>query len=314
MKRLTPLLVLIFAACTPAESVSLISYPTGTPPQLPTSTATPTLPAVTPPTPTQTPFPTIAIPTLTPYPDDDVFAIGESVEGRSIAVWQFGSGSRPIVLVGGIHGGYEANTIVLADQFIEYFRANPDDILPGLRIDIVPSANPDGIERGSGLQGRFNANGVDLNRNWGCEWSDTAFLRDIEVDPGPRPFSEPESFALREYFMTADPLAVIFYHSALGAIFMGECNDAGLADWMGTLLAESTGYPYQDEFTYYEVTGDATNWLAERGIPAAVIELTTRTDSEFEQNLAGVLALQCYWVQRTPGVNLTDPHIIRLCA
>jgi hypothetical protein len=114
-----------------------------------------------------------------------------------------------------------------------------------------------------------------------------------------------------------EPAAVIFYHSALGAIFMGHCADCDSDGWMGRLLAEATGYPYERSFTYYDVTGDASNWLAERGIPAAVVELESRDAPEFERNLAGVIALQCYFVLQGVGgeeaFERLDEHVQRLC-
>jgi hypothetical protein len=90
---------------------------------------------------------------------------------------------------------------------------------------------------------------------------------------------------------------VIFYHSALGSIFLGSCggSEPG-ADWLGDVLADATGYTYETSFEHYEVTGDASNWLAERGIPAAIVELYTREFPEFDRNLPGVMALQCYLI------------------
>ena len=262
-------------------------------------------------------YPTLILPTLTPFPDDTLFSIGQSVEGQPIWAWQFGDGPHTIVLVGGIHGGYEGNTVVLSEMLVNHFRGHSEDVLPGIKLVIIPAANPDGLLRGDGLEGRFNANGVDLNRNWGCDWSDTAYLRDIPVDPGPRPFSEPESLALRSYFVAEPPDVVIFYHSALGSIFLGGCGDGGPGmSWLGDLLADSTGYVYQTSFDHYEITGDATNWLAERGIPAAIVELNTREFPEFDRNLPGVMALQCYLV----GVDLAassgspDPVLLERCA
>lgn len=269
------------------------------PVDLPQATGTPITMDVAPPA-------TLILPTLTPFPDDTLFAIGQSYEGRTIWAWQFGEGGRTITLVGGIHGGYEGNTVVLAEQLIEHFRRSPQTVLPGIRLVIIPAANPDGLERGSSFQGRFNARGVDLNRNWGCEWSETAVVRTRAVDPGPRPFSEPESLALRSYFLSDQPDAVIFYHSAVGAVFMGECGNRPAADWMGKLLAGATGYPYMSDFEYYDVTGDASNWLAERGVPAAVIELTTHEETEFEENLAGVMALQCYFAFEEAAAGVID--------
>jgi len=242
-----------------------------------------------------TPTYTFVLPTLTPYPEDRRFSLGQSVEGRDIWAWQFGQGPRTIVLVGGIHGGFEGNTVVLSEEIVDYFRQHPEDILPRMRLVIIPVANPDGLRRGIDIEGRFNAHGVDLNRNWGCEWSPTAVLRDIQVNSGPRAFSEPESLALRSYFVAEPPDAVIFYHSAAGGIFLGQCRDTLPPVWLGKLLRDATGYPYHTEFNYYEVSGDATNWLVERGIPSAVIELYSKDDTEFDINLKGVMALQCYF-------------------
>ncbi len=298
----TPLLLIVACRSSPAlpERIESVggSYPAL---KMTTPTSFPTidpLPTGTPESPTA--FPTLILPTLTPYPDDVRFSIGQSWEGRDIWAWQFGEGPRSIVLVGGIHGGYEGNTVVLVEQLVNHFRRNPDEVLSGIRLVLIPVANPDGLVRGSELEGRFNGRGVDLNRNWGCEWSSTAFLRDIPVDPGPRPFSEPETMALRAYFVAEPPDAAIFYHSAIGGIFVGACGDQPGALWLGDLLEETTGYPHQT-FTYYDVTGDATNWLAERGIPAVVIELYTRDDPEFARNLAGVMALQRHFAPEGAG-------------
>jgi hypothetical protein len=283
------------------------------------STAPPTLDV---PLPGQTPTPTVVsgaaltLPSPTPYPDTARFSIGLSVEGRDLWAWQFGEGPHTVVLVGGMHGGFEGNTVELAEELTDYFQFHPTAILPGVKLVIIPSANPDGFERGSGIEGRFNANGVDLNRNWGCEWEPTALLQDVEVDPGPRPFSEPESLALRAYFITKPPDAVIFYHSAVGEIFLGQCGDKLEAEWLGDLLEEATGYTHQEDFTYYEVSGDASNWLAERGIPAAIIELYTKDETDYRINLAGVMALQCHFALIQAGqtsASLSDPILEQYC-
>lgn len=255
------------------------------------------------------------VPTSTTLPTPSLvegeFLIGESVNGEEIAGWRLrGSdeANTSIVLIGGIHGGYEANTIVLGERLLTYFRVKSSEILPEVELIIIPNANPDGLATGRNLSGRFNANGVDLNRNWGCDWSDTAYLGQREVDPGPRPFSEPESVALREFFIAEDPEVVIFYHSSLGGVFLGECGGGEAAIWLGETLSEATGYPLYEDFTFYQVTGDASNWLAERGIPAAIIELYTSDDAEFDANLAGVMAVQCLY-----GTPDTDAYE-RICS
>jgi hypothetical protein len=285
--------VATFVTATPRPTISIPE--TGTPP--PQNSA---------------PEATLILPTLTAYPDDRRFSLGQSVEGRDIWAWQFGEGPRTIVLIGGIHGGFEGNTVVLAEELVDYFRRHLNEVLSGVRLVIIPAANPDGLLRGSELEGRFNARGVDLNRNWGCEWSETAVLRDVEVDPGPRPFSEPETVALRMYFIAEPPDAVLFYHSAAGGIFPGQCGDTHPSTWLGELLETATGYPH-GQFGYYEVSGDATNWLAERGIPAVVIETYSKEETDFNINLDGVMALQCHFALEETGDDQLDPAIRRHC-
>ncbi len=257
---------------------------------------------------------TPSIPLPTPFPDTPTFSIGQSVEGRTISGWQFGDGATTLMLIGGIHAGYEANTVWLSNLLIQHFQRNPEDILPGIRLIIIPLANPDGIMRGDKMEGRLNARGVDLNRNWGCEWSEQAYLGDTSVNPGPRPFSEPETLALRTYFLDQKPSAVLFYHSAIGGIFLGACRGQSPGvEWMGKLLSRATGYPYERSFNYYQISGDATNWLAERGIPSAVIELLTKDQPELRENLNGVIALECHFVLEGVANARQLPAVQRLC-
>ncbi len=283
--------------CAPvyAQEEPLV-IPTLVTPVMLQSTTTPLPIAYTPPAPTPTITTTPTVDPTLAYSDQGQFILGQSVNGTEITGWRLRGSDQAevsLVLIGGIHGGYEANTVILAERLLTYFRINPDEILPEVELIIIPNANPDGLEAGRGLEGRFNANGVDLNRNWGCEWAETAYLGQREVNPGPFPFSEPETVALRDFFTVIEPNAVLFYHSQLGGIFLGECGSGEAALWLGETLSKATGYPLYDDFTFYEVTGDATNWLAERGIPAAVVELYTKEDAEFDANFAGVMALQC---------------------
>ena len=231
--------------------------------------------------------------------------IGFSAGGRAIEVFSFGEGPNHVVFVGGIHGGQEWNTVLLAHEIIDYFNAYRDDIPPGVTIDIIPVANPDGLFLVTGSAGRFepawvveptqggrfNARGVDLNRNWDCDWSASARRGGRSVDPGSGPFSEPESRALRDYFLALSPRAVVFWHSMANLVAPGGCDGSdGGSGRLAATYGEAAGYPV-GPFTAYEVTGDASAWLAGQGIPAIIVELATKERSESGQNLAGVLAV-----------------------
>lgn len=220
------------------------------------------------------------------------FEVGRSVEGRPITARRFGAGPRVLLLVGGIHGGWEANTVTLVEELIAHFEANPADVLPGLALVLLPAANPDGLARGRTAEGRFNANGVDLNRNWGCNWSAQAVWRNQEVSAGPRPFSEPETQALAALVRQLQPAAALFYHSAASGVFAGRCDGDHGSALLAQVLGEAAGYSYGQPFSAYRVTGTAPSWVDGQGIPAADVELQSGDDSEFARNLAGVMAVQ----------------------
>ena len=113
--------------------------------------------------------------------------IGHSVQGRAIDAYTYGTGSTTLLFVGGIHGGYEWNSVLLAYTFMDYLKANPDFVPDNLSITVIPSANPDAVFAVVGKEGRFiasdvstdtkvltsarfNSDNVDLNRNFACKW------------------------------------------------------------------------------------------------------------------------------------------------
>src|SRR5690606_26513914 len=158
-----------------------------------------------------------------------VVVIGRSEQNRPIYRYTFGDGPVHVVFVGAIHGGYEWNSALLAYQAIDYFALFPQDIPENITLHIIPTANPDGLFLVTGqegrfteadippgdplnlLPGRFNANGVDLNRNWDCRWSATAFFRDQAISGGSAPFSERETQVLRDFLTQPTIKAVVFW-------------------------------------------------------------------------------------------------------
>jgi hypothetical protein len=271
----------------------MLALETRLPRSIPTQQAT--SPAQSTPTVTLTSPSAGIVPAIVSRTDSTV--IGQSVEGRDIMAYRFGTGPRILMLVGGLHGGWENNTVALMNELIAHFDTNPQAILPDLTLVLVPVANPDGLVHGRVAAGRFNANQVDLNRNWGCDWSADARWRDEAVNPGEKPFSEPETSALSIFIQTQRPAVVLFYHSAADGIFAGHCGGDHGSMRMSQVLGEATGYSYGQPFTAYQVTGTAASWVDSLGIPSADVELISWTASEFERNLRGVMALQ-RWLSR----------------
>lgn len=237
--------------------------------------------------------------------------MGRSVKGRAIEAYLF---ERPredesvsVVIYGGIHGGYEWNTVLLVKRLIDHFRVHPEDIPEGCRIYLIPVVNPDGLHRITGgtpvgehdfssaflEDGRFNANGVDLNRNWDNRWKPDAYWRSRSVNAGEKPFSEPETRALRDFVSEVEPELVISYHSAANGIYYaGKHYSWEPARRFAEAYSEASGYPIpRGSLVGYRITGASTGYFYSKRIPAMVVELAGREGPEFEKNLRGLKAV-----------------------
>ena len=217
--------------------------------------------------------------------------LGQSTEGRDIIAYHIGSGEKEVVVVGGIHGGYSPNTTALVEELRAQYEimGAPN----GTRLTFIPLLNPDGAMRGDGAKGRFNANNVDINRNFDCEWSETGTWRSQEVSGGDAPFSEPESVAVRDYLLTHNITAVVVYYSSAGEVFASSCSGQTVPATIVLMntYADASGYTAKEVFDYYAVTGDMTNWLAKEGVPAISVLLTDHVETEFQKNLRGLTAI-----------------------
>ena len=328
------LFILVLTACAPAGTQA--SSPTADPVTDPTATVIPPITATSIPPASATPGPApksmtathvTIIPTLktpapqasaTPSPTQEVQSIGLSAGGRPLLAHRLGMGDIHIAVVGGIHGGYEWNSILLALRMLDYFRDNSSAIPAAITLHIVPNANPDGLFAVSGREGafepadiyadtvpgRFNGNGVDLNRNWDCRWSPTALWRDQLVTAGTSPFSEPENRALRDYLLENRPEVVIFLHSAAGAVYVSGCPDPHPpSEELALVYGRAADYPVYPLFDHYLITGDAGDWLTTQGIPSFTVELVTHEDLEYEKNMAGIVALMNF-VTAQPSITI----------
>ncbi|MEX1014752.1 MAG: M14 family metallopeptidase [Candidatus Paceibacterota bacterium] len=241
--------------------------------------------------------------------------IGTSAGGHDIVVNRYGQGENHVVFVGGIHGGYSWNTALVAYELIDYLENDPSIIPSNVEVSVIPALNPDGLVDVFGtssitpqvdaptteetIPGRFNANGVDLNRNFDCDWQANATWQDREVSGGSSAFSEPEAQALRDYIEENDPDAVVVWYAAADGVFASNCHNGVLDETLEitNVYADASGYPAYESFNFYEITGDAVNWLAKEGIPAISILLSNHQDVEWSKNRAGINALLEYFAE-----------------
>lgn len=243
-------------------------------------------------------------------PSKKVETIGTSVQGRSIRMHSFGKGNTHLMFIGGIHGGYEWNSVLLAYTFIDYLEKHPELVPKNITIDIIPSANPDGAYAVTGKEGffttedvsrdvkvleaaRFNANTVDINRNFDCMWQPTSQWRSKSVKAGTAAFSEPEAKAIKDVVLKHRPVSVIFWHSQSNAVYASQCESGILEETLNimNIYAKAASYPAVKTFDAYKVTGAAEDWLASVGIPAITVELETHTDIQWDKNFAGFKAI-----------------------
>jgi murein tripeptide amidase MpaA len=233
--------------------------------------------------------------------------IGTSAEDRDITAYHYGTGDKELLFIGGIHGGYEWNTALVAFEMKAYLDEHPEKVPEGYTVTVIPVLNPDGLYTVVGtdglfdaedvpdslaatVPGRFNAHNVDLNRNFDCDWNQNAMWQNTKVSGGTSAFSEPESQAIRDYVDSHDVAGAVVWYSAAGGVFASNCHEGVLPETqtLTDIYAKASGYKAYQDFNFYEITGDMVNWFAKQDIPAISVLLTSHTDVEWDKNRAGI--------------------------
>ena len=217
--------------------------------------------------------------------------IGFSLAARPIEVYTFGVGEREYLIVAGVHGGSEWNTIALANELITYINAHPEAIPSDAKLYIIRNMNPDGEARAHGVDGRVNNNGVDLNRNfptknWTPRWNRDGCWDDRPTTGGVFGGSEPETRTVMNFISAHKIDALISYHSAALGIFPGGAPWEEDSKRLAKALSKVTGYPYPPVDTGCKYTGTLADWAVEHGVGVSVdMELRNHRDTDFDENL-----------------------------
>ncbi len=146
-------------------------------------------------------------------------------EDRPLEVYRFGTGPTERLIVAGMHGGSEYNTIQLADLLIAYLKGHPE-IVPS-DVSALHFTRPEPRWRSTGTRssrprqrqqsGPEQKLGCQLaERLAACQLLDTTY-----VTGGKGPGSEPETKALMTFIQSHHFDALINYHSAALGIFAG---------------------------------------------------------------------------------------------
>ncbi len=148
--------------------------------------------------------------------------------------------SSPLtLLIGGTHGDEKA-TVQLLENYIvkltDAHSAHTQTLPPIPPLAIIPLLNPDGYAQNT----RYNARGVDLNRNFTHSWS-----ADSEEPSGSHPLSEPESKFLHDFILQYRPSKIVSLHWALAEIEADGAHSHALAKALWNSLSAEEQKPYR---------------------------------------------------------------------
>lgn len=167
------------------------------------------------------------------------FAVGASVQGRELILHadfppadrEALAGPSGTLLIGGTHGDERA-TVDLLEAFVaERMGSGPQGAVAVLSLH-----NPDGHALGT----RYNARGIDLNRNFPHRWSPAS-----EEPSGAGPLSEPEARALHDLIVERRPRKIVSLHWALSEIDADGPQSTALAEAMWNALSPEEKRPYR---------------------------------------------------------------------
>ncbi len=145
------------------------------------------------------------------------FVVGKTFLGKDIKGYKIGSGQKKIAIIGGMHPGSEPQAVAVVNAAIDDFRQNPQQISSDVTVFFVPIVNVDAQGK-SGVDGRWSANGTDLNRSF-----------DSKTVPGGAWHKNGCSQSSFKELASAQPYS---------------CNRAGQADDSGKVIQDAkTAYP-----------------------------------------------------------------------
>ncbi|MFW6132158.1 MAG: M14 family metallopeptidase [Candidatus Aminicenantaceae bacterium] len=246
------------------------------------------------------------------YPEiAKVYDIGDSLEKRNIYALkvsdnvQLDESEAKIIFIGCHHAREWISVeipLLLGQYLTEKYSllSNIKDLIDKSEIWIIPMLNPDGLEYSIHYYRYWRKNmrdngdgtyGVDLNRNyrykWGYDDKGSSSYTGSNTYRGPSPFSEPETQAIRDLFVSKHFQALISYHSYSQLILYpwgyidtpaqkdDQFNQIGQK--MSDLIESVNGNNYkcvQSGKDLYLTNGDTTDWsYGVYNIPSFTIEL-----------------------------------------
>jgi len=201
-------------------------------------------------------------------------------------------------------------SLSFAKYILEHIEYDPqlNTILDKTTLYMVPCANPDGFEysrnhfsfwrknRRKNPDGSF---GVDLNRNFNIGYAPSKNYTS-NVYSGPEPFSEPETSALRDFFLAHNNITIALDYHSQGNVFFPAHNfiheDAEdavdlnlLASNMAEEIRKESGREYgvhMGKPPVHLISGSGREFYYSQGSLALVVEVGSRNISDYIEHMS----------------------------
>lgn len=230
------------------------------------------------------------------YPHlSSLFSIGKSVEGKDLWALKIGADNqkqnddKPAIAYMGTHHAREHVSTEMPILYAKYLLENYltdvriKELVDRLDIYLIPMVNPDGAMhdidgqrykywRKNRRQNHNNTFGVDLNRNYGYGWgtggSSTNPSSDVYM--GPQAFSEPETKAIRDFFLARPNISTALSFHTFSELILYPWGglDSGVGgqdqlifEKMARDMASMNNYKPMQSSGLYIASGDTCDWL-----------------------------------------------------
>jgi hypothetical protein len=191
--------------------------------------------------------------------------LGSSVQGRTIWGLKITDNSdveenEAEVRICGCHHGNEIMSVelplMLAWYLVENYAIDPyiQDLVDNREIWIIPMVNPDGRE----MTTRYNANGVDLNRDYGYLWGGEG--------QSPEPFSQPETQVIRAHALDNNFVLSLSFHTSGDIVnyvwnYKGEpVEDNDVVVVLSEQYGSHNDYWVVEGYDWYQTRGDTNDF------------------------------------------------------
>jgi len=246
------------------------------------------------------------------FPQDiEKVSIGKSVEGRDLWLLKISKGIRqsnqlkPAVIFIGGHHAREHLSVEVPLRFTQWLlrewangnNSRINKIMNTREIHVIPMVNPDGhtydIQGGRYKTWRKNrvrntngTFGVDLNRNYSYKWGTggSSSNPNSETYMGPRPFSEPETTAIKKYLEQNRHISIVLSFHTFSELILypwghtrdpiSNKKDQQLYEVMAQTMAKWNNYKPMSSSDLYIASGDLSDWsYGELGMISFTFEL-----------------------------------------